>query len=79
MLPWIDSRYSSESRSSDESGQLPARLPRGARTFVRVKLLEVVLAKGRLYPEVFDRMRTMTALGQFGRTSLHHEAITSIT
>jgi hypothetical protein len=25
------------------------------------------------------RMRTMTALRQFGRTSLHHEAITSIT
>ena len=51
----------------------------GARTFVRVKLLEVVSSKGRLYPEVSARMRTMTALRQFGRTSLYHEAITSIT
>src|SRR5208282_634021 len=51
-MAWTHSRYSSGSRSSDESGQQRSLLPRGARTFVRVGLLEVVLPKGRLYTEV---------------------------
>src|SRR5208337_2432136 len=51
-MAWTHSRYSSGSRSSDESGQQRSLLPRGARIFVRVGLLEVVLPKGRLYPEV---------------------------
>ena len=50
-MAWTHSRYSSGSRSSDESGQQRSLLPRGARTFVRVGLLEVVLPKGRLYTE----------------------------
>jgi hypothetical protein len=47
--------------------------------FVRVGLLGVVLPKAGSTPRSPDRMRTMTALRQFGRTGLHHEAITSIT
>src|SRR5271157_5833536 len=72
-MAWTHSRYSSGSRSSDESGQQRALLPRGTRTFVRVGLLEVVLPKAGSTPRSPARMRTMTALRQFGRTSLHHE------
>jgi len=78
-MAWTQSRYSAESRSSDESGQKRALLPRGARTFVRVGLLEVVLQKAGSTERSPARMRTMTALWQFGRTSLLHAAITSIT
>ena len=61
------SRYSSGSRSSDEGGQQRALLTRRP-TFVRVKLLEVVLPKAGSTPRSPARMRTMTALRQFGRT-----------
>ena len=64
---------SSGSLSSDESGQEWALPLRGARTFVRVKLLEVVLPKGGRTLGPPARIRTMTALRQFGRSSFHHE------
>jgi hypothetical protein len=44
-----------------------------------VRLLEVVHLEVGSAPRSPARMRTMTALRQFGRTSLHREAISSIT
>ena len=51
-MAWTHSCYSPESRSSDESGQQRAFVPRAVRTLGRVIRLEVVPPKGRPYPEV---------------------------
>ena len=78
-MAWTDSLYSSGLRSSDETGNSGRSCHEAPEPSFAQNSSKLFFQRAGSNPTSRARMWTMTALRQFGRTSLHHEAITSIT